>query len=232
MTPRVPDLILVIDDDVKIARLVETYLLKAGYRVAIAQDGLTGLRMIRELSPALVVLDLMLPDLDGRAVARATREEGDTLIVMLTALGTTAQRVLGLEGGADDYLAKPFAPSELVARVRSVLRRTRPQRTAALLRHRDLLVDSDRRVAKVGDRVLDLTTAEFDLLHALVQAGGRVMTRDVLMNAVPRRDSAQSIQDRSIDVYVQRLRSKLSDDTRDPRYIVTVRGIGYRLAVT
>ncbi|MDQ6773502.1 MAG: response regulator, partial [Candidatus Dormibacteraeota bacterium] len=103
MTPRVPDLILVIDDDVKIARLVETYLLKAGYRVAIAQDGLTGLRMIRELSPALVVLDLMLPDLDGRAVARATREEGDTLIVMLTALGTTAQRVLGLEGGADDY---------------------------------------------------------------------------------------------------------------------------------
>lgn len=232
MRPRVPDLILVIDDDVKIARLVETYLVKAGYRVAIAQDGLTGLRMIRELSPALVVLDLMLPDLDGRAVARATREEGDTLIVMLTALGTTAQRVLGLEGGADDYLAKPFAPSELVARVRSVLRRTRPQRTAALLRHRDLLVDSDRRVAKIGDRVIDLTTAEFDLLHALVQAGGRVMTRDLLMNAVPRRDSAQSIQNRSIDVYVQRLRSKLSDDTRDPRYIVTVRGIGYRLAVT
>lgn len=231
MTASAPELILVVDDDLKIASLIETYLVKAGFRVAIARDGLTALKMIRELSPVLVVLDLMLPHLDGRAVARATRDEGDTSIIMLTALGSTAERIVGLEGGADDYMAKPFAPSELVARVRSVLRRTRPLRSAAVLRHRDLVLDPGRRVAKLGDQALDLTTAEFDLLHALVEAGGRVMTRDRLINAVPRRDSAQSIQDRSIDVYVRRLRSKLRDETRDPHYIVTVRGVGYRLAV-
>src|SRR5258708_32251061 len=137
MSTPTSDLVLVVDDDLMIAQLVEKYLLRAGYRVAIAGDGLTALKMIRELSPALVVLDLMLPELDGQSVARAAKEENDVSIIMLTALGTTAQRVLGLEAGADDYIAKPFAPSELVARVRTVLRRTRPQRGASVLHHAD-----------------------------------------------------------------------------------------------
>ena len=230
MTARTPELVLVVDDDLKIAQLVEAYLKQAGFRVAIAQDGLTGLRMIRELSPALVVLDLMLPELDGQSVARAAKEEYDVSIIMLTALGSTAQRVIGLESGADDYLAKPFAPSELVARVRTVLRRTRPQRGTAILRHADIVIDPARRVARVGDRDLDLTASEFDLLHALVQARGRVMTRDLLIDAVVRTDSVDGIQDRSIDVYVRRLRSKLGESTREAGHIVTVRGIGYRLA--
>ncbi|MFI5168630.1 MAG: response regulator transcription factor, partial [Thermoanaerobaculales bacterium] len=120
MSARASELVLVVDDDLMIAQLVEKYLQRAGYRVAIARDGLAALRMIRELSPALVVLDLMLPELDGKSVARAAREETEVSIIMLTALGSTTQRVAGLEAGADDYLAKPFAPSELVARVRSV----------------------------------------------------------------------------------------------------------------
>jgi DNA-binding response OmpR family regulator len=228
MRDREDQLILVVDDDLMIAQLVEKYLQRGGYRVAIAQDGLTALRMIRELSPALVVLDLMLPELDGQAVARAAREENDVSIIMLTALGSTAQRVAGLESGADDYLAKPFAPSELMARVRSVLRRTRSPRTSAI-RYGDIVVDPSRRVAKLHDHTLDLTTSEFDLLQALVHARGRVLTREFLIDAVIRSD-ADGIQDRSIDVYVRRLRSKLGDDARDPGHVVTVRGVGYRLA--
>ncbi|TME14812.1 MAG: response regulator transcription factor [Chloroflexi bacterium] len=221
-------LVLVVDDDLLIAQLVEKYLQRAGYRVAIAQNGLSALKMIRELSPALVVLDLMLPELDGQAVARAAREENDVSIIMLTALGSTAQRVAGLESGADDYLAKPFAPSELVARVRSVLRRTRSAQTSTI-RYGDIVVDPARRLAKLDDQTLELTTSEFDLLHALVHARGRVLTRAFLIDAVIRSE-ADGIQDRSIDVYVRRLRSKLGDSARDPGHVVTVRGIGYRLA--
>jgi two-component system alkaline phosphatase synthesis response regulator PhoP len=228
MSVRTPELVLVVDDDLMIAQLVEKYLQRAGYRVAIAQDGLTALRLIRELSPALVVLDLMLPELDGQAVARTAREENEISIIMLTALGSTAQRIAGLESGADDYLAKPFAPSELVARVRSVLRRSRPARTSPV-RYGDIVVDPSRRVAKLRDQELDLTGSEFDLLHALVQARGRVLTREFLIDSVLRSSVDHNIQDRSIDVYVRRLRSKLCDDVRDPGHIVTVRGIGYRL---
>jgi len=221
-------LVLVVDDDLLIAQLVEKYLQRAGYRVAIAQNGLSALKMIRELSPAPVVLDLMPPELDGQAVARAAREENDVSIIMLTALGSTAQRVAGLESGADDYLAKPFAPSELVARVRSVLRRTRSAQTSTI-RYGDIVVDPARRLAKLDDQTLELTTSEFDLLHALVHARGRVLTRAFLIDAVIRSE-ADGIQDRSIDVYVRRLRSKLGDSARDPGHVVTVRGIGYRLA--
>jgi two-component system alkaline phosphatase synthesis response regulator PhoP len=229
MSARAPELVLVVDDDLMIAQLVEKYLQRAGYRVAIAQDGLTALRLIRELSPALVVLDLMLPELDGQAVARAAREENELSIIMLTALGSTAQRIAGLESGADDYLAKPFAPSELVARVRSVLRRSRPARTFPV-RYGDIVVDPSRRVAKLRDQALDLTGSEFDLLHALVQARGRVLTREFLIESVLRSSLDHGIQDRSIDVYVRRLRSKLGDEAHDPGHVVTVRGLGYRLA--
>ena len=228
MSARGPELILVVDDDLMIAQLVEKYLQRAGYRVAIAQDGLTALRMIHKLSPALVILDLMLPELDGHAVAQAAREEHELSIIMLTALGSTAQRVAGLESGADDYLAKPFAPSELVARVRSVLRRTRASSTSPM-RYGDIVVDPARRAARLREQPLDLTASEFDLLQALVQARGRVLTRELLIDAVVRSDDGQGIQDRSIDVYVRRLRSKLGDDRARP-HVVTVRGVGYRLA--
>jgi len=229
MNARAPELILVVDDDLMIAQLVEKYLLRAGYRVAIAQDGLSALRMIRMLSPALVVLDLMLPELDGQSVARAAREDHDVSVIMLTALGSTTQRVAGLEAGADDYLAKPFAPSELVARVRSVLRRTRTTSTSPI-RYGGIVVDPARRAARLREQPLDLTASEFDLLLALVQARGRVLTRQFLIDAVVRSDEGQGIQDRSIDVYVRRLRSKLGDDARTQCHVVTVRGIGYRLA--
>lgn len=224
------ELILVVDDDVKIAQLVSAYLLRAGYRVATAGDGLTALRLIRDLEPALVVLDLMLPELDGRTVARAAREESECSIIMLTALGTTAQRVSGLESGADDYLAKPFAPSELVARVRSVLRRTRPTRPAAVLRYGDLVLDPGRRVVRHAGRAVELTGSEFDLLCALVRARGRVLSRGQLLDAVARTDGELCVRDRSVDVYVRRLRGKLGDDARQPTCILTVRGLGYQLA--
>jgi DNA-binding response OmpR family regulator len=229
MTPRKPELILVVDDDVKIAQLVEAYLRRAGYEVVIANDGLSALKMIRELSPGLVVLDLMLPELDGRAVARTAREESDVSIIMLTALGATAQRIAGLEGGADDYLAKPFAPAELVARVRSVLRRTRSERPG-VVRHGDVVLDPSRRVAKLSDRALDLTPTEFELLHALVRARGRALTREYLIDAVLHSSAEEGIQDRTIDVYVRRLRTKLGDDASESRHILTVRGMGYRMA--
>jgi len=232
LTERAADLVLVVDDDPKIAGLVEAYLRRAGFRTAVAEDGKTALRMILELSPALVVLDLMLPELDGREVARAAREQSEVSIVMLTALGATSQRVLGLELGADDYIAKPFAPLELVARVRSVLRRSRPLRGAHPVRHADLVVDPARRTARVGARELALTTAEFDLLHVLVRGRGRVLTRAALTEAIARPAALDGIQDRSIDVYVRRLRAKLGDDARHPRYVLTVRGVGYRVAGT
>ena len=221
------ELILVVDDDRKIADLVRAYLERAGYSVAVAEDGLTALRMIRDQDPALVVLDLMLPELDGRTVARAAREESECAIIMLTALGSTQQRVLGLEAGADDYLAKPFAPAELVARVRSVLRRRRPRQPAGVLQHEDLLIDCGRRTVRRGERPIELTAAEFDLVAALAAARGRVLSRVQLLQATLRGNT--DAQERSVDVHVRRLRAKLGDDARRPSLIVTVRGLGYRL---
>lgn len=222
-------LILVVDDDPNIARLVEAYLQRAGYRVALAFDGLSALRLIRDLDPDLIVLDLMLPHVDGLSVARATREDSDTPIVMLSARGSAHERVAGLEGGADDYIAKPFTPSELVARVRSVLRRSRRRRDSHPLRLADLVIEPERHRAVIGGRELELTAVEFELLRIIVEGGGRVLTRAMLTDAL--HSHAGPILDRSIDVYVQRLRAKLEDDPKAPRYVVTVRGVGYKAAV-
>ncbi len=236
--------ILVVDDDAKIVRLVRTYLEREGYRVVTAADGPAALAAIEDHEPALVVLDLMLPGLDGRAVIRAVRREpdGDVPILILSARGSTVDRIAGLEDGADDYLPKPFSPAELVVRVRRILERTARGRTTPgaieptadepeprLIRHADLVLDPARHeVLRDGD-VVPLTRVEFRLLQVLLEAGGRVLTRDQLLDQVYGRDDT-SILDRTIDVHVGRLREKLGDDAEQPRYVATVRGVGYRAA--
>ncbi len=230
--------ILVVDDDAKIVRLVRTYLEREGYPVVTASDGAAALDAIERHRPRLVVLDLMLPELDGRAVIRAVRrdeEAGATPIIVLSARGTTIDRIAGLEDGADDYLPKPFSPGELVVRVKAVLRRSdlapRPveQSMPERLTHADLVIDRARHEVTVGGEPVPLTPVEFRLLATLIEADGRVLTRDQLLDAVYGGDSAE-VLDRTIDVHVGRLRDKLHDPAEQPRYIATVRGVGYRAA--
>jgi two-component system response regulator MtrA len=221
------DLVLVVDDDIKIAGLVQLYLERAGYAVAVANDGLAALRMMREVEPALIVLDVMLPGVDGNSVARIAREEAGIPIVMLSALGSTRHRVSGLEAGADDYLGKPFAPAELVARVRSVLRRAKPAHMTGPLHHGELVFDPERRSVEMAGRPVELSPAEFEILAALLEADGRVVTRGQLVDRLHPR--GEGIDSRSIDVYVRRLRAKLGDSLDRPRYVATVRSVGYRL---
>jgi DNA-binding response OmpR family regulator len=232
--------ILVVDDDAKIVRLVRTYLERDGFSVVTAADGPAALDAIETHAPALVVLDLMLPELDGRAVIRAVRrdeEAGRTPILILSARSSTIDRIAGLEDGADDYLPKPFSPAELVLRVKSILRRTAtaPERgtttSAALIRHADLTIDQARHEVRRGDQAIDLTRVEFKLLTAILAADGRVLSRDQLLDAVYGHESAD-ILDRTIDVHIRRLRDKLDDDPDAPRYVQTVRGVGYRAART
>jgi two-component system alkaline phosphatase synthesis response regulator PhoP len=236
--PRPERPILVVDDDAKIVRLVRTYLEREGYAVVTAADGPAALDAIETYRPALVVLDLMLPELDGRAVIRAVRRDDEaaaTPIIVLSARSSTIDRIAGLEDGADDYLPKPFSPAELVLRVKSILRRAAPADLTATTRpplhHGDLVLDRDRfEVTRDGEPV-PLTRVEFRLLETILAADGRVLTRDQLLDAVYGDDGAE-ILDRTIDVHVGRLRDKLGDDPEHPRYVATVRGVGYRAART
>ena len=227
--------ILVVDDDTKIVTLVRTYLERDGFSVVEAHDGLSALQAIETHDPQLVVLDLMLPELDGLGVMRRLRHHSSVPVLMLSARGSTADRVTGIAEGADDYLPKPFSPAELVVRVRAILRRTAAAgnlpRTGdrGTLRLADLSIDLDRHEVTRGDAVIPLTSVEFRLLAALVEAEGRVLTRDVLIESLYAADGAD-VFDRTIDVHVRRLRDKLGDDADDPRYIATVRGAGYRSA--
>jgi DNA-binding response OmpR family regulator len=233
--------ILVVDDDAKIVALVRTYLERDGLSVITAHDGLAALEAIEEQRPALVVLDLMLPSIDGRAILRAVRggaadAEPDIPILVLSARGAPADRIAGLEDGADDYLPKPFSPAELVLRVRSILRRSGPGDPIGgparpVLVHGDLTLDRDRHEASIRGRQIPLTRVEFRLLATLLEAGGRVLTRDQLLDSVYGRDEDE-VLDRTIDVHVRRLRDKLDDDPDEPRYVMTVRGVGYRAAPT
>ena len=237
--------VLVVDDDAKIVRLVRTYLERDGFTVVTAADGPAALEAIETHQPALVVLDLMLPELDGRAVIRAVRRDEEaarTPILVLSARSSTIDRIAGLEDGADDYLPKPFSPAELVLRVKSILRRAGPAadpaptpRTAAVagsvIRHADLTIDPSRHEVRRGDEAIDLTRVEFRLLSAILGADGRVLSRDQLLDAVYGQDAAD-VLDRTIDVHIRRLRDKLDDDPDAPRYVQTVRGVGYRAART
>ena len=228
--------ILVVDDDAKIVRLVRTYLERDGFSVVTAADGPAALDAIETHRPALVVLDLMLPELDGRAVIRAVRRDdaaAATPILVLSARGSTIDRIAGLEDGADDYLPKPFSPAELVLRVKSILRRAAPPTgdgpTRPPIVHGDLTLDRDRHEVVRAGAPVALTHVEFRLLEAILAADGRVLSRDQLLDAVYGTDQTE-VMDRTIDVHIRRLRDKLDDDPEAPRYVATVRGVGYRAA--
>jgi DNA-binding response OmpR family regulator len=223
--------ILVVDDDPKIVTLVRTYLEREGFSVVTAGDGRTALTAVGASKPRLIVLDIMLPELDGLALMRILRERSEVPILLLSARGSTADRVYGIHEGADDYLVKPFSPAELVVRVKAVLRRTerateRPKERGTI-RHGDLTIDLDRLEVRRDRRLISLTAAEFRLLTALVQAEGRVLTRQVLLDALYGPVQGDALE-RTIDVHVGRLREKLGEAVDHPRYIATVRGAGYR----
>jgi DNA-binding response OmpR family regulator len=224
MTERV----LVVDDDSTVSDVVRRYLERAGYAVVPADDGPRALAAFRENRPDLVVLDLMLPGVDGLEVCRRMRAQApDVPVIMLTALGAESDRVLGLELGADDYVTKPFSPRELVLRVQSVLRRTGPgtATSPATFTDRDLTVDTARRVATVDGRPLALTVREFDLLAFFMRNPGRAFRRVKLLDAV----WGWTVGDHStVTVHVRRLREKIESDPAKPRRIATVWGVGYR----
>lgn len=219
--------ILVVEDEPKTAAAVRRYLENAGYAVEIAADGRCGLKRALTGRHALVVLDLMLPGLDGRAVCRRIRAEGGCPVVMLTARASEDERVDGLELGADDYVTKPFSPRELVARVRAVLRRADPEHGERRRCWNEIEVDLDAFQARWGDLALDLTATELRLLWTLLGAPGRVFSRAELVERVlgPDFDGLE----RTIDVHVSNLRRKLEPDPSAPRFLRTVIGAGYRL---
>lgn len=221
--------ILVVDDDVKIVSLVRTYLQREGYRVTTALEGRSALASIALEPPALVVLDLMLPEVDGIAILRAIRRNGRTPVVVLSARGTPRDRIEGLEEGADDYVVKPFSPAELVLRIRRLLQPPLqpPAETHEPIHHGPLAVDRDRHEVTIDGRPIVLTRIELELLWALLSAQGRVLSREQLLDAVHGIGEAD-VLDRTIDVHIKRLRQKLGDDALHPRFVATIRGVGYR----
>jgi DNA-binding response OmpR family regulator len=219
------ELILVVDDEQNIIELASLYLKQDGFRVISARDGITALERAAQDDPALMVLDLMLPELDGWEVCKRIRAESDLPILMLTARDDDIDKIVGLELGADDYLTKPFNPRELVARVKAILRRTEPRRPdGETLRIGSLTVDPARREARVDGRMVDLRTKEFDLLLALVENAGIVLSREKLLDIVWGFDFYG--QTRTVDVHVAHLRSKLAGCTAE---IETVWGVGYKI---
>ena len=221
--------ILMIEDDLRLASMVRAYLTQAGFVVAVAEDAARGLAQIERSSWDLVLLDLMLPDGDGLDVCRRIRAMSGVPVIMVTARGDTADRVVGLELGADDYLANPFEPRELLARIRAVLRRQGERvESAQVLRFGRLEIDRAARRVRVDGTDRALTARQFDLLQVLAEHAGRVLSRDQLIDLVGA-DGGESL-DRSIDVHVVKLRAAIEDDPRAPRRILTVRGAGYLFA--
>ncbi len=232
--PRPDAPILVVDDDPKILALVRAYLEREHFPVITATDGLAAVKAIEDSAPRLVVLDMMLPGLDGLAVIRRARALGETPILVLSARGSTGDRILGLSEGADDYLTKPFSPAELVIRVRTILRRSERPLSDTLAPDEqfvcgDLVVDAGRHEARIRGEHITLSALELRLLATLLDADGRTLTRDQLLDGI-HGTSEGEVLDRAIDVYIKRLREKLGDDANAPRYVATVRGVGYRAA--
>ncbi len=222
--------ILVVDDEPQIVRIVRDYLQHGGFAVLVASDGPTALRTARTGRPDLVVLDLGLPGQNGLDVARALRRDGDVPIIMLTARSEESDKLVGLELGADDYLTKPFSPKELVARIRTVLRRVEGSREAQPLIRvgTDVELDVPRMEVRIGGRRVDVTKTEFELLATMARQPGRVFTRAQLLESV--RGVAVESYERAIDAHIKNIRRKIEPDTREPRYLQTVFGVGYRFA--
>jgi DNA-binding response OmpR family regulator len=217
--------VLIVDDDEALGELLSEYLGQFGFSVRAVAHPERGLLALKDDAPDIVVLDVMLPDMDGFAVCRKIRETSRVPIIMLTARGEVTDRVVGLELGADDYLPKPFEPRELVARIQAVLRRGASHEPDELLHAGALELNVTTRSAALNGSALTLTAAEFDLLGLLVRGRGRVLSRERIMDAL--RGVDWEAFDRSIDVLVSRLRAKLDDDPRQPKFIRTVRGAGY-----
>jgi len=223
----VADRILIIEDDPRLAEMVSDYLSEAGYQVMRAASGSAGLAMHEARGVDALILDLMLPDMDGLEVCRRIRAKADTPILMLTARGDATDRIVGLEMGADDYLPKPFEPRELLARLRSILRR-RKSSGAHVLRFGRLEIDLDAREARLDGEQCSLTSHQFTLLVSLAERAGRVLSREALMDLM--KGETPDAFDRSIDVHISRIRSAIEDDAKKPRRIITVRGAGYVFA--
>ena len=217
--------VLVVDDDAKTVELVKLYLKRDGYQVLTAYDGLEALRLAREDHPDLIVLDLMLPDIDGLEVCRALRNESDVSIIMLTARTTDGNKLAGLELGADDYVTKPFSPRELAARVRAVLRRLPGERGPAEIKRGELTVNFVKHKAFLAGKALNLSPTEFKLLGILAREPGRVFSRAQLIEEALGYDFVGF--DRTVDVHILNLRRKLEPDPNHPEYIKTVYGVGY-----
>jgi DNA-binding response OmpR family regulator len=224
------ELILIVDDEPKIVKLARDYLEKNGFRVIGAGDGPSALALARRERPDLIVLDLMLPGMDGREVCRALRRVSDVPVIMLTALAEESDQVAGLELGADDYVTKPFSPRALVARVRALLRRTRGDlKTPEVLRAGPLEIDLERHQVTVNGKPLRLTPNEFKLLAILARHPGQTLSREQLLDDL--HGAVYPAFDRSIDSHIKNLRRKLEEDPAGPRFIETVYGIGYRLLI-
>jgi DNA-binding response OmpR family regulator len=228
--PALPGSILIVEDDKKTASLVALYLEREGFQTFLAPDGVQALELAKRHNPALVILDLMLPKLDGWEVCRQLRRTSDVPILMLTARGEEIDRVSGLTLGADDYVAKPFSPRELVARVKAILRRARPEipQGKNFLSHGKLAIDLEKRKVTLDDHTISLTPHEYRLLQALMSAPGRVFTRSELLDHLY--PGGEEVIDRVIDVHIGKLREKIEQDPANPRYILTVRGVGYQFA--
>ncbi len=221
--------VLVIEDDPGITRVMSLYLEQDGHEVSTAADGVSGLRLARETSPDLIVLDLMLPRLDGMEICRDLRQTSDVPIIMVTARVAEEDRLEGFDSGADDYISKPFSPRELAARVRAVLRRaerTAEPSGASVIERDGLVINLRTRAVSVGDHSPSLTPTEFRLLSMLAGDPGRAFTRDQIIEGVFGYDFDGF--DRTVDTHIANLRRKIEPDIRKPRYIQTVHGIGYR----
>jgi DNA-binding response OmpR family regulator len=219
--------ILVVDDEPEIVRLLRSYLEKDGYRVVTAYNGEEALYVARHEKPNLVVLDILMPKMDGLAFTRRIRREQDVPIIMLTARAEETDRIVGLEMGADDYVTKPFSPREVVARVRAVLRRAQPTPEAPpIVRVGPIVLDRAEHTVTVAEERVELTPTEFDMLETLMREPGRVFSREEILEAV--HGVAFEAYERTVDAHVKNLRQKIEPDPTTPRYVLTVRGAGYR----
>ena len=220
--------ILIVEDESAIADVERAYMEREGYFADIASDGIRGLDLFRAVSYDLIILDLMLPGMDGLDVCREVRREHNTPIIMLTARVEEADKLIGLELGADDYMTKPFSPRELVTRVRTVLRRSTGNSPAEVIRVNDLTLDRNRYVAVLPEGEVALTPTEFEILATLASQPGRIFSRSQLLVAV--RGVAFESYERAIDSHIRNLRKKLEPTDGEPKYIVTVHGVGYKFA--